>query len=317
MEKKEINGKGVDVIIPTYKPEESFLVLLEKLQSQTVIPSKIILINTEDEKGNLFFQKNKLENKYQNIELHHIKKEEFDHGNTRNLGITYSQAPFFLCMTQDAIPADEFLIERLLESFQDLSVGVSYARQLAYENSHVLEAFTREFNYPKESRTKSKQDLPLLGIKTFFCSNVCAMYKRSIYDQMGGFIQKTIFNEDMIFAAGIIENELKIQYQSRAMVYHSHYYTGKQQFQRNFDLGVSQAEHPEIFSCVTSEKEGKKLIRSTLYYLKEQKKKSLIPLFFYHSGCKFLGYKLGKNYKNLPSFLIKKFSMNKNYWKNI
>ena len=41
---------------------------------------------------------------------------------------------------------------------------------------------------------KQLTDLPELGIKTFFCSNVCAMYERETYLAQGGFPRRTIFN---------------------------------------------------------------------------------------------------------------------------
>ena len=37
----------VDVIIPTYKPDQKFLDLMEKLAHQTVPVNKIIIMNTE------------------------------------------------------------------------------------------------------------------------------------------------------------------------------------------------------------------------------------------------------------------------------
>ena len=40
---------GIDVIIPTYKPNKEFIRLIEGLQTQTVVPNKIILMNTEKE----------------------------------------------------------------------------------------------------------------------------------------------------------------------------------------------------------------------------------------------------------------------------
>ena len=46
----------------------------------------------------------------------------------------------------------------------------------------MLEAYTRGFNYPRESDIKDYGDLPELGLKTFFCSNVCAMYDRKTYE---------------------------------------------------------------------------------------------------------------------------------------
>lgn len=39
--------KKVDVIIPVYKPDKSFLTLIERLEKQTVPVNRIILMNTE------------------------------------------------------------------------------------------------------------------------------------------------------------------------------------------------------------------------------------------------------------------------------
>ena len=49
---------------------------------------------------------------------------------------------------------------------------------------------------------KTLEDLEGMGVKAFFCSNVCAAYRRDIYDELGGFVRRAIFNEDMIYAAG-------------------------------------------------------------------------------------------------------------------
>lgn len=304
----------IDVIIPTYKPDKSFIKMIEKLEEQSVRPNKIILMNTEEKYIEDFLKNTNILGKYDNVEIHHVSESEFDHGKTRDLGVKYSQAPYFLCMTQDAVPYDSFVIEELLKVLKQKKVAVVYGRQLAREDSHVLEEFTRKFNYPEKSFLKSKKDLNNLGIKTYFCSNVCAAYKKEIYEKLGGFIKKTIFNEDMIYAAGVINHGYEIGYVAEAKVVHSHHYTGKQQFHRNFDLGVSQADHPSIFSNVPSEKEGSKLVSQTMKYLIEEKKAGYILPFLYQCGCKYAGYRLGKAYKKLPKSLIKKCSMNRNYW---
>ena len=305
----------IDVIIPTYKPDKSFISLIDKLENQTIKPNKIILMNTEEKFIKEFLEETQVLNKYDNIEIHHVSEKEYDHGKTRDMGVQFSKAPYFLCMTQDAVPYDEFLIEELLKVLQKENVASVYGKQLARENCHVLENFTRKFNYPDESRIKSKADLQELGIKTYFCSNVCAAYKRDVYDKLGGFIKKTIFNEDMIYAAAVIKAGYEIGYVAQAQVIHSHHYTGKQQFHRNFDLGVSQADHPEVFKAVPSEKEGGKLVSSTVKFLiREKHLEQLIP-FVYQCGCKYIGYRLGKAYKKLPKRLVKAFSMNQNYWK--
>ena len=50
-----------------------------------------------------------------------------------------------------------------------------------------------------------------------------------------------------IFAGKRILAGDKVAYVAEAKVIHSHNYTGNQQFHHNFDLAVSQAQHPEVF----------------------------------------------------------------------
>ena len=166
-----------------------------------------------------------------------------------------------------------------------------------------------------ESRVKEAANLPELGIKTYFCSNVCAAYRRALYVELGGFTKKTIFNEDMIYAAKLIQNGYGVAYVADARVVHSHNYTGAQQFCRNFDLAVSQKDHPEVFEGIRSEGEGIRLVKKTAEYLVKQGKIHLVPQLVYMSGCKYLGYLLGKRYRKLPKCVILKCTMNKNYWK--
>ena len=133
---------------------------------------------------------------------------------------------------------------------------------------------------------------------------------------MGGFTQKTIFNEDMIMAAQMVMRGYYIAYTAEARVVHSHNYSGLQQFHRNFDLAVSQADHPEIFAQIRSESEGIRLVKQTVKHLAKTRKIHLIPVLVYKSGCKYLGYKLGQNYQKLPLWLVKYCSMSKTYWEN-
>ena len=185
---------------------------------------------------------------------------------------------------------------------------------IAVVHNGIIENYQRQFNYPVEAYVKSRRDLERLGIKTYFCSNVCCAYRREIYDKLGGFKYPAIFNEDMVYAASVIKNGYKIAYVADACVYHSHNYTAKQQFMRNFDLGVSQANHPEVFSEVPSEGEGIRSVKATISYLKAEKQGKLIPKLIWHSGCKYMGYFLGKHYKRLPEKCIQAFTMNKEYW---
>ncbi len=307
--------RKIDIIIPVYKPDQKFLALVDKLEHQTVAVNKIIIMNTEGQyfdrlvKGTSFFEK------YRNVCVINLKKEDFDHGLTRRQGVEQSDAQVFVMMTMDAMPVDEDLVEKLTAPLEREDVAVSYGRQMAGKNSGEIERYTRKFNYPGKGCEKSAKDVEKLGIKAFFCSNVCAAYRRDIYDRLGGFVSRTIFNEDMIYAAGAIKAGYKIVYAADAKVVHCHNYTYRQQFRRNFDLGVSQADHPEVFAAVSSEGEGAALIRKTTVHLWKSGKKRLIPGLYISSCFKYAGYLLGKHYKGLPKCLVLKCTMSEEYWK--
>lgn len=160
------------------------------------------------------------------------------------------------------------------------------------------------------------KDLEELGIKTFFCSNVCSIYNREIFDKLGGFEKRTIFNEDMIYAGHAVYAGYGIAYAADALVVHSHNYTAAQQKKRYFDLGVSQAQHPEVFAQVKSESEGMRSVISTAKYLMEKKKPMQIFSLISQNLAKYVGYKKGLNYKNLKKNQILKYTSNKNYWKD-
>lgn len=305
----------VDVIIPVYKPDHKFLTLIDRLEHQSVPVNRICVINTEQKYFDRLIYGTSFLKDYHNVIVKHISKREFDHGRTRNRCVQQqSDADFFVMMTQDAVPADEYVVEELLKQLHTEHVAAAYARQLADDNSSETEKYTRNFNYPDQSVIKTKADLEKLGIKTFFCSNVCAAYNRKIFDELGGFVKHTIFNEDMIYAAKAVEAGYGIAYAAGARVYHSHNYTCIEQFHRNFDLGVSQAEHPEVFAAYPAESEGTRLVRQTVQHLREVGLRRQIPHVIIQSGFKYIGYLFGKHYRYFPRKLVVAMSSNKEYW---
>ena len=306
-----MENKTVDVIIPAYHPGKEFATLIKRLEKQSVPIHRIIVMNTEESMWNKEWEKLS-----DAMEVHHLTKEEFDHGGTRARAAELSDADVMVFMTQDAMPADRELLAELLKALdQEENIAAAYARQLPNAECSFVERYTRAFNYPDRSVVKTKDDLDKYGIKTFFCSNVCAAYKKDIYEKQGGFVRRTIFNEDMIYAGGLIQAGYGIAYAAEARVIHSHNYNCMQQFHRNFDLGVSQAEHPEIFEGVPSEGEGMRLVKKTLAYLIHSGRIWLIPGFALQCAGKYAGYLAGKKFRKLPKKFILWCTMSPNYWK--
>lgn len=309
---------SVDVIIPTYKPDNRLLISIKRLLVQTVRPDNIIIINTDKDIWDGIEIEEKLDALFKdtnvNLIVEHIKKSEFDHGATRNRGVAKSHSRYFICMTQDAFCFDKKTVEYLLRGM-DKSVKLTYARQIADKNANKIEKFTRSFNYPVSSMIKSFNEKETLGIKTYFASNVCAAYERETFDELGGFDEGEILNEDMLIAFKFIEKGYFIKYEAWAKVIHSHNYSGKDQFKRNFDIGVSQSRNEHIFKDIKSESEGKRLVMDTLEYLMSSHSYISAIKLIYISACKYAGFLLGKNYKKLPKKIVKICSMNRGFWK--
>ncbi len=310
----QLKKPSVDVIIPTYRPGRDFSCLLKRLKQQTFALNRLIVINTEEQ-----YWDARACAGMENIEVLHVSKKEFDHGGTRNLGAAVSAADVMIFMTDDAVPRGKKLVERLVEALyqkgpQGETIAMAYARQLPRKDSRPVERCIRGFNYSGESCVKTSADLPVRGIKTYFASNVCCAYRKDIFEELGGFTRRTIFNEDMIYAAGAIRAGYGIAYEADARVVHSHNLTAMQQFHRNFDLAVSQADHPEVFAGLASEGEGFRLVKAVARQLIRQGDVCWLPSLFWGSACKYAGYRLGKMYQMLPGPLVRWCSMNPQYW---
>lgn len=301
----------ISVIIPTLNAENYIDNLLFVLNKQTIKPNEIIVIDSKSDDRTVEICKT-----YENVKLVSIDRNKFDHGGTRDIAFRQSKGEIVLFLTQDAMPTDNYYIEKLIKPFKDKSVAMTSGRQIARSNANILEKLTREFNYPSVNNTRSKDDIKSLGIKTFFASDVCSAYRRNEYMAIGGFKTPIIISEDMIIAADLIYANKKIAYVADATVLHSHNYTLKQQFVRNFDTGVVMRIYKSKFENVSARQEGIRMVKFVVKNL--FKKGYFIKIFYYcmESGVKLLGNSLGENYEKLSINLILKCTMNKNFWIN-
>ncbi|WP_029192297.1 glycosyltransferase family 2 protein [Paenibacillus harenae] len=308
------NGSApkVSVIIPTLNAGTELTGLIERLQGQTVKPYEIIIIDSQSNDGT---QERAQE---AGARLFSVERSEFDHGGTRNRAAEQAAGDILLFMTQDALPYDERLIEQLTKPLlSEENVVYAYARQLARPGASDLERLARQHNYPEQSEIKSYEQIETLGIKTFFCSNVCAAIKRKVFEEMGRFQEPVIFNEDLFMAARCILSGYRTAYCSEAVVYHSHDYSIGQQFRRYFDNGVSMRCNTWITPYSTVGKAGSRLVKLQLQELVRTGKWLLIPKLIAEAAAKLIGYKLGLHYRRLPSFLSRRLVMHRVIFKQI
>ncbi len=299
----------ISVIIPTLNAEKHIQNILKSLKEQS-IPSEIIVIDSSSTDNII-----KIAESY-GAEMIKIKREDFDHGGTRNLAVSHARGDILIFLTQDVLPVDEYALERLVKPFySDEKIGAAYGRQLPRPNATPIEAHARLFNYTPVGQIKTLNDVTKLGIKTAFISNSFAAYRRSALMDVGGFPSNTILSEDTYVTTKMLLNGWNVAYCAEATVYHSHNYGFIEEFKRYFDIGVFHAREPWIQQAFgQAESEGMRYVRSELKYLWNENYR-LIPSATLRTVLKLIGYKLGFIEQKIPMWLKVHLSMNKQYWK--
>ncbi|NPA39168.1 MAG: glycosyltransferase family 2 protein [Thermodesulfobacteria bacterium] len=301
----------LSIIIPTYCAEEYLDRLLKSLSVQTVKPQEVIIIDSSSPDRTVEIAN------FWKAKVIVIPKQKFDHGETRTLAGKAANGEVLIYITQDVMPCDEKAIENLIKPFyQDKKVGATFGRQIPYPDATLFAKHLRLYNYPDKSYVKSLKDKEKYGLKTCFCSNSFAAYRKSVLEEVGWFKSGLIFGEDMHVAAKILLKGYKIAYVAEAKVYHSHSYTVWQEFKRYFDIGVFHKRENWILKEF-GKAEGGRYVKSEFKYLLKNGAYHLIPEFFIRNILKFLGYKLGYNYDKLPKSLIKKLSMHSFWWDKV
>lgn len=246
----------ISVVIPTLNAEKEIDGLLVCLEGQTMHPVEIIVVDSASEDATAAEVA-----KHPDVVLESIKRSDFNHGLTRDFALRKTMGDYVCFLTQDAVPTSERYLENLVAPMlRDPSVALVSGRQLPKQDARRFEQLVRGFNYPADASVRSKSDLPLYGIKTFFASDVCSCYRREAYVACGGF-PAVETNEDMLMAARFIAAGLKVAYEPAAEVYHSHNLTLRQQYARNKAVGRFLEAHRDELMGASEIGEGGKLVK--------------------------------------------------------
>jgi rhamnosyltransferase len=299
----------VGLIVPTLNAGSLWESWLKSYCQQTRKPDSLLVIDSSSSDNTVALARS------QGFEVRVIPKPEFNHGGTRQLGVKlFSDMDIIVFLTQDALLANADAIERLVAVFEDKQVAAAYGRQLPHLNAGPIAAHARLFNYPSESQLRCLEDRQRYGIKTAFISNSFAAYRRDALMQAGGFPVDTIMNEDTYIAGKMLVSGWKVAYCADAQVFHSHDYSFMDEFKRYFDIGVFHAQTiwlQETFGGVSGE--GLRFVISEIRYLMKHAP-WLIPSAMVRTGLKWLGFKLGAMYKEMPQALPSYLSLHKAYW---
>lgn len=212
------------VVIPTKNGGELFQQVLQGLQAQSCWSGvQLIVVDSGSSDGTvgLAVKTGAL--------VHEIPPAQFNHGATRDLGISLAASDNVILLVQDAVPYDCYLLERLIAALSEPGACAAYARQIPQASADVLTKrnlnawltgrLTREVRVIKDIHKYG--DLPALD-RYFFCNfdNVCSAIKKSVWQNIKfGMIN---FGEDIDWSERALKAGHAIVYEPQAAVIHSH-----------------------------------------------------------------------------------------------
>ena len=279
----------VSVIVPTLNAEAWITEQLDMLLSQTV-KAEILVIDS----GSADHTASIVASYGERVRLLRINRGEFDHGGTRDFALRQSTGDYVLFFTQDAVPADQRCIEKLLAAFSSPDIAAVYGRQIARPDAPEYEKLTRQFNYPDQARIWQEADIPRYGVKAYFFSNVCSAYRRHAYLSVGGFDHPIISNEDMMMAAKLLHAGYTLAYTPEATVYHSHRYTLAEELRRNVRIGRVMKQYRERLAQANTDAEGWQMLRFVTGELVRRRQYRELLAFYTHAAVRLAGNRIGK-----------------------
>jgi len=300
----------VFVIVPTLNAFQYVQSLSETLLFATTRTQVIIIDSSSDDE--FPYLSHSISDHIQKI-----ARSEFSHGGARNLGALKAQsmgAEILIFITQDVHAVNPSWIKNLIAPIVAGEAGATFARQLPRSKASLLEQFSRYFNYPEWSQSRTVADIKRLGVKAFFFSNVCSAVRADVFWSVGGFPEDVIMNEDMTLAARLLRAGHTIRYVAEAEVMHSHDYTIQQQFRRNFDVGTFFADAGPELGGASVGGEGLRFVREQLKYVLRHGRPDLLPLVIVEAAAKFTAFQLGKRHRLLPKSVKKYLSMHSYHW---
>ena len=261
---------NVEIICPLYNAENYILNLhnsILKQKNAEILKISYILTKSSDNTKQILEQNN--------INFCEIEKNEFSHSLTREKVALNSAADIVVFITQDIIIEREDWLVNLIKPIEQGEAEATFSRQISCSNN--IEKYTREKNYPANSRIVSKNDIETLGLNTFFFSDAASAIKTEIFKNLNGYDHKNLpTNEDMYFAHKLIVNGFKIKYCADSVITHSHKFSLKQLYKRYYLIGQFFAQNSYLDKYGTT-KAGGGLAK---YILKRALKEFNIPVLF-------------------------------------
>ena len=160
-----------------------------------------------------------------------IKPEEYIPGAILNRGMRHTAGDVVVFLNSDAVPVDEHWLENLLKPFQDPEVAAVFGRQVARKNAQKLVHFDTERAYGDGQEHARWQH---------FFSMANSAVRRSEW-LARPFDEQLRYSEDVDWSWRLKQCKRKVVYVADAIAEHSHNYSLREHFKRQYGEGVADS----------------------------------------------------------------------------
>ena len=219
----------VTVVIPVYNGGKMLKTVIESCLEQDLDQEfEVLLIDSASSDGCLDALP-----KDARLRVHRIRKEDFGHGRTRNLGVELARGDYVAFLTQDAIPANRMWLMNLIAPLQkDPQVAGVFGCHMAHSDHghltghdldhHFNRWIFRSHRQPIElDAARQTSDGVVLTHERFYSDNNSCL-RKSIWQSIP--LPDVVYGEDQLWAREILRSGYKKAYASTAVVRHSHEY---------------------------------------------------------------------------------------------
>lgn len=221
-------AESISVIIPTKNAGSLFYAALKKIkQQQGVQEPELIILDSGSTDDTIKIAED------HGAKIISIKPEEFSHSAVRNRGAKEASGEYIVFTVQDAILLNEFTLYDMVSMLKESGAVAGTGRQVpradsdffaSWQISQYIHMISPEQKDIVVSVSPQKFAAMPLGEKRSNCTidDVLSIYKKSEFDEIGGYDEQYGYGEDLDMGKRLIEAGKKIVFLYSTGVVHSH-----------------------------------------------------------------------------------------------
>jgi rhamnosyltransferase len=226
----------ISILIPTWNGADHLPALLDAIDQQSTRPDEIVAVDSGSTDGTVKLLESR------RVRVHQIPAGEFNHGETRNVGVTLTSGDLVVLIVQDAVPIGSGWLEALVRPLdEDCGVAGTFARQVPLEDAGAvtrwnLQHWVAASTAPRVVGPFARETFDTLSamarLDACAFDNVCSCIRRTAWERHR--FARVPIAEDLEWSRDVLLDGWKIAYAPAACVRHSHDRSAAYEWRRTY-----------------------------------------------------------------------------------